>query len=70
MPILYDTQSLTDYIKEHKLPSFRTKQIQQAIFKESLLEIDEITTLSKELRDQLKKDDFAINTLILDKVVE
>ncbi len=70
MKILYDTQILDEYTKEHNLPSFRVKQIQQAIYKESLLEIDEITTLSKELRDQLKQDEFVINTLTLEKVIE
>lgn len=67
--ILFDKAVLANYCKEHKLPTFRQKQIQQAIFNESLLEIDEITTLSKDLRDTLKKE-FVINTLVLDEVVD
>lgn len=70
MQFLYDISTFAEYAKEKNLPAFRTKQIQQAIFKESILEIDEITTLSKELRDQLKQDEFVINTLTLDKVIE
>lgn len=67
--ILFDKALLASYCKEHKLPSFRQKQIQQAIFTESLLDIDAITTLSKELRDELKQA-FVINTLVLDEVVD
>ena len=67
--ILFDKAVLANYCKEQKLPTFRQKQIQQAIFNESLLEIDEITTLSKDLRDTLKKE-FVINTLVLDEVVD
>ncbi len=70
MQFLYDIPAFAEYAKEKNLPAFRTKQIQQAIFKESILEIDDITTLSKELRDQLKQDEFVINTLTLDKVIE
>jgi 23S rRNA (adenine2503-C2)-methyltransferase len=64
---LFDKHALTTYCKEHKLPAFRTKQIQQAIFTESVLDIDDITTLSKELRTQLKND-FDLNTFTLETV--
>jgi 23S rRNA (adenine2503-C2)-methyltransferase len=66
---LFDKQALTNYCKEHKLPSFRTKQIQQAIFTESLLDIDEMTTLSKELRGQLKQD-FDLNTFTIETIAD
>lgn len=67
--VLFDKAVLTTYCKEHKLPAFRQKQIQQAIFNESILEIDEITTLSKDLREELKQA-FVINSLVLDEVVD
>jgi adenine C2-methylase RlmN of 23S rRNA A2503 and tRNA A37 len=69
MNYLFDTDALSTYLKEHKIPAFRTKQIQQAIYKEAILEIDDITTLSKDLRETLKKD-FVINNFTLKEKVE
>lgn len=66
---LFDSKTLNSYLKDHKIPAFRAKQIQQAIYKEAILDIDEITTLSKDLRDQLKED-FVINDFVLKEKVE
>ncbi len=66
---LFDKELLTTYFKDNKIPAFRIKQIQQAIFKESILDIDDITTLSKDLRDTLKKD-FVINDFTLKEMIE
>lgn len=68
-PLLFDTEHLDPYLESHKIPKFRKKQILQAVYKESILDIDEITTLSKELRDQLKED-FSINEFKVTAVVE
>jgi adenine C2-methylase RlmN of 23S rRNA A2503 and tRNA A37 len=68
-PLLFDTEHLDPYLESHKIPKFRKKQILQAVYKESILDIDEITTLSKELRDKLKKD-FSINEFTATAVVE
>jgi len=54
--LLLDQSQLQTYLQEHQIPSFRAKQITQAIYKESILDIDEITTLPKDLRTQLKQD--------------
>jgi 23S rRNA (adenine2503-C2)-methyltransferase len=67
MPYLFDKSALTDYCKEQKIPSFRIKQIQQAIFTESLLDPNDITTLAKDLREQLSND-FDLNTFTLETV--
>lgn len=69
MPYLFDSSALNKYFKDHKIPSFRTKQIKQAIYKESILDINDITTLSKDLRDQLASD-FTINDFTLQEIVE
>jgi adenine C2-methylase RlmN of 23S rRNA A2503 and tRNA A37 len=69
MQILFDPHTLQSYLDKHQLPAFRAKQIRQAIFKESILDIDQITTLSKELRAQLKEQ-FVINHLKLIDLVE
>ena len=66
---LFDSEALETYLKEHKVPSFRKKQILQAIYKESILDIDEITTLSKDLRESLK-DEFVINDFTLKDMIE
>lgn len=66
---LFDKEALSVYLKEHKIPSFRHKQILQAVFNDSVLDIDGITTLSKDLRVQLKKD-FHINSFKLEEKVE
>lgn len=41
----------------------------QAVYKESIIDLDEVTTLSKDLRDQLKQD-FVMNDLKTTAVVE
>ena len=69
MNYLFDTEKLTTYCKDHKIPAFRIKQIQQAVYREWIIDIDEITTLSKSLRDQLKQD-FTINDFKLIDTVE
>jgi 23S rRNA (adenine2503-C2)-methyltransferase len=69
MHYLFDKEQVQTYLKEKKIPPFRAKQIQQAIYKESLLDINEITTLSKDLREQLQQD-FVINDFTLMDVVE
>lgn len=68
--LLIDHATTLAYFKEKNIPSFRRKQVQQAIYKEAILDIDEITTLSKELRDQLKWDWFEINSLTPDKIID
>lgn len=69
MQYLFDPQALQEYLKQHKIPSFRAKQIHQAIYKEALLDIDDMTTLSKDLRKQLWQD-FLLNTFTLKEKVE
>lgn len=68
--LLLDHATAHAYFKEKNIPAFRRKQLQQAVYKESILEIDDITTFSKELRDQLKEDGFVINTLTPDKIID
>jgi len=69
MNYLFDQSTLLPYLKDHKIPAFRAKQIRQAIYKEAILDIDEISTLSKDLREKLKKD-FVINDFTLKEKVE
>ena len=60
--VLFNQEHLEEYLTKHKIPKFRKKQILHAIFKDGILDIDEISTLSKDLREKMKKE-FCISHL-------
>ena len=66
---ILDAGKLQEFAKEHKLQPFRIKQIQQEIFKNQNIDFPEMTTLAKDLREDLDKQ-FSICTLKVDKVLE
>jgi 23S rRNA (adenine2503-C2)-methyltransferase len=66
---LFDKEHLAAYCSEHNIPAFRIKQIMHGIFGDHHIDINEITTLSKELRAQLNTS-FHINTLKVENIVE
>ncbi len=45
---------IEEFIKKHTLPSYRIKQFNLAFYKEFISSFDELTTWSKELREELK----------------
>lgn len=49
-------KKLEEFLVEKKEPSFRFKQICQAIFKDGIDSFSEISTISKDLRNQLEKE--------------
>lgn len=51
-----------EYIISNNIPKYRYEQIAQAIYKDLVDDFDEITTLSKEMREKLSSD-FDFNTL-------
>jgi adenine C2-methylase RlmN of 23S rRNA A2503 and tRNA A37 len=65
----FDTIALELFRKEHKLEPYRIKQITDAIFKQSIIDFQEMTILSKEMRD-LFDERFEIISLKLSKLVE
>ena len=67
--VIFDKEAFSTYCEQNNIPSFRQKQIFQAVFKESLLDIDEITTLSKDLRENLKEE-FVVNNLEVEDIIE
>lgn len=67
--ILFDDDLLNSYAKEHKIQPFRVKQILHELYKNQNIDWDEMTTLSKEFRQQLSCD-FEIVNLELEQVVE
>lgn len=66
---ILDAGKLQEFAKERKLQPFRIKQIQQEIFKNQNIDFAEMTTLSKDLREDLDQH-FSVCTLKVDKVLE
>jgi len=69
MHSIFDTQKLEMFRKKHKLDPYRVRQVFLEIFKHSIIDFEQITTLSKSLREEFKRD-FRINTLQVDDIVE
>ncbi len=65
----FDPVALEAFRKEHKLEPYRIKQITDAIFKQSIIDFQEMTILSKEMRD-LFDAHFEIISLQVSKLVE
>ena len=66
---ILDAGKLQVFTKEHKLQPFRVKQIYQEIFKNQNINFADMTTLSKDLREDLDKE-FSVVTLKVDKLLE
>ena len=66
---ILDAGALQSFAKERKLQPFRVKQIYQEIFKNQNIDFADMTTLSKDLREDLDKE-FSVVTLNVDKVLE
>ena len=56
MQSIFNAESLEQFRKKHNLQPFRIKQIFHEIFKNSILDFQDMTTLSKDLRDELSKE--------------
>mgnify|MGYP005958549043 CR=1 FL=1 len=59
-------EELTDQLKELGLPAFRAKQIYQWVHEKLVASFDDMTNLSKGLRDQLKERYELITLQIVD----
>jgi len=66
---ILDAGKLQEFTKEHKLQPFRVKQVYQEIFKNQNINFAHMTTLSKDLREDLDKQ-FSVITLTVDKILE
>ncbi len=53
---IFDAEKLEARRKEHQLQPFRIKQIYHEIFKNSVIDFQEMTALSKEMRDSLSEN--------------
>jgi len=66
---ILDAGKLQSFVKERKLQPFRVKQIYQEIFNNQNINFSDMTTLSKDLREDLDKE-FSVVTLKADKILE
>jgi adenine C2-methylase RlmN of 23S rRNA A2503 and tRNA A37 len=66
---ILDGGKIQKFAQEHKLQSFRLKQIRQEIFKNQNTDFSDMTTLAKDLREDLDKE-FSVVTLEVDQVLE
>lgn len=57
-------EEIKSYFEQNKLPKFRFKQFEQAVFKEFISNFDDITVYPKYLREELNKK-FEISSLFL-----
>lgn len=69
MHSIFDQDARESFRQEHKIQPFRLKQIKHEIFKNAVINFDEMTTLSKDLRQSLKEH-FEIIPFTLDTVQE
>ena len=53
---------IQNYFKENKIPKFRIKQLEDAVFKQSITSFEQITTYPKKLRDELNSK-FSLTSL-------
>jgi len=67
--ILFDEIEIKKFAKEKKLQPFKVKQIFFEIFKNQNIDINQMTTISKELREELKSK-FDVLSLKLKNIVE
>ncbi|MEI8091236.1 MAG: hypothetical protein WCG98_03125 [bacterium] len=68
-PSILNEDIFQSYAKEHKLQPFRVKQVFFEIYKNQNIEFSEMTTLSKDMRQDLEKA-FSIIPFEVTDVVE
>ncbi len=66
---IFDTEKWSKFTKDLKLPAFRQKQIWYEIFKNQNINRDDMTTLSKDLRNDIKNQ-FDVLSLEKEVVIE
>jgi len=52
-PVLFDDEAIAHYAKEKKIQPFKVKQIFYEIYKNQNIDLNDMTTISKEMRIEL-----------------
>lgn len=68
MNVLFDQEKLEIRAKERKIPQFKVRQIFFELFKNQHVEWDEMTTLSNQMKEELKLDFSPISLKCMDTV--
>ena len=66
---ILDPNNLQNFAKEHKLQPFRVKQIIQEIYDNQNINFEDMTTLSKDLRQKLNEQ-FEVISLTPETILE
>lgn len=66
---ILNKEAVENFRKDKKLQPFKIKQINHEIFKNQKIDFDDISTISNELKKDLKQK-FVINSLNVDKILE
>jgi 23S rRNA (adenine2503-C2)-methyltransferase len=53
---IFNQEALEEFRKEHKIQPYRMRQIENAIFQHHIIDFNQMTTLSKELREKLSAE--------------
>ena len=69
LPVLFDDDAVAAYAKENKIQPFRVKQIFHEIYKNQNTKREDMTTLSKDLKQNLQSN-FRLLSLEVDKLLE
>lgn len=68
-PVIFDEIIVNQFAKDKKLQPFRVKQVFYEIFKNQNISLNDMTTLSKDLRQDLSKE-FDVLNLEIDQTLE
>jgi len=68
-PVLFDYMKLHEYCVKNKVQPFKEKQVTYEIFKNQNVSLDEMTTLSKDMKADLEKE-FQVLSLTQDSIKE
>lgn len=65
---IHDEEKVKEILKKNKFPTFRYDQIENAIYKNGVIDFDNISTIPKDLR-QILKDNFYYTSLSVDSEI-
>jgi adenine C2-methylase RlmN of 23S rRNA A2503 and tRNA A37 len=68
MNVLFDQEKLDIWAKKHSIPQFKMKQIFFELLKNQHIERNEMTTLSNQLKNDLKSDFSIISLKCIDTI--
>ena len=69
LPVIFDDDAVAEYAKEKKIQPFRVKQIFYELYKNQNTKREDMTTLSKDLKQDLQSN-FRLLSLEVDKMLE